>query len=313
VSALVTVVVPTYNGARHLEPTLDSLGAQDHADLQVLVVDDGSTDGSAEIAEAHPAVTRVVRQANQGVAVARNRGLAEATGRWVGFVDQDDLWHRTRVSTLLALADDTGASAVATTERAFSLSDDREALRGLADGREDWAADWIAEGGERTLWDAPATAGTGAVESIDFDRVRRGPATLTTSVLYDRTLAISAGGCAPHARALDDYLLLHTVARLVGTIPRVDTEDLYYRVHPASTTTVSPLAGPYLSTLAALRLGRANPGDLVESEYVDHLLFELPRSSLRTADQLGLLLLSVPARRRARWLMRWAARRAHLR
>lgn len=312
-SELVTVVVPTYNGARHLRSTLDALEAQDHPDVQVLVVDDGSTDASADIAEAHPAVDRVLRQENRGVAVARNRGLAEAAGRWVGFVDQDDLWHRTRVSTLLALARDTGAEAVASTERAFSLTTDREALRQVSDGREDWAADWIEPGDERSLWDAPQPAGSGAVEEIGFEQVRRGPATLTTSVLYDRTLAISAGGCAPHARALDDYLLLHTVTRLVGAIPRIDTQDLLYRVHPSSTTTVSPLAGPYLSTLAALRLGRANPDTLVESPYLDHLLFALPRSELRTADQLALLLLSVPPRRRARWLLRWATRRAHLR
>lgn len=277
------------------------------------MVDDGSRDGSAEIAEAHPAVSRVVRQPNRGVAIARNRGLAEAAGQWVGFLDQDDLWHRTRVSTLLRLAEDTGSPAVTTTERAFSRTDDREALRRLGDGREHWASSWIEPDGERALWDAAELDGTGEVETIDAERVRRAPATLTTAVLYDRTLAISAGGCAPHARALDDYVLLHTVTRLIGSVPRIDSGDLFYRVHPASTTTVSPLAGPYLSTLAALRLGRAAPDSFVESEYVDHLLFNLARSPLTATDQLALLLLTVAPRRRARWLARWAARRAHLR
>lgn len=308
-----TVVVPTYNGSRHLRPTLDSLAAQDHPDVEVLVVDDGSTDGSDDLAEAHPAVSRVVRQPNRGVAVARNRGLAEAAGQWVGFLDQDDLWHRSRLSTLLALADDTGSPAVAGTERAFALHQDRAALHALADGREDWADHWIDAGAEPELVGSTSLDGSGRVDHLDFDRIRRGPVTVTTAVLYDRTLAISAGGCAPHARALDDYVLLHSVARLIGSIPRVDSRDLFYRVHPESTTTVSPLAGPYLSTLAALRLGRAGPGTLVESDYVDHLLFALPRSPLRTADQLALLLLTVPPRRRARWLMRWTARRAHLR
>lgn len=310
---LVTVVVPTYNGATHLGATLDSLQAQDHPGIQVLVVDDGSTDDSARIAAAHPVVDRVIRQPNLGVAVARNRGLAEASGRWVGFVDQDDLWHRTRVSTLLQLAEDTGAGAVASTERAFSLEQDRSALAALADGREDWAAEWIGAGEEKALWDAPDTTGTREVTSITFDRVRQAPATLTTAVLYQRTLAISAGGCAPHARALDDYLLLYTVARIAGPIPRIDSGDLFYRVHPASTTTVSPLVGPYLSTTAALRLGGAGPRGVPESDYLDHLLFGVARSGLSTADQLALLLLSTTPRRRWRWLARWAARRAHLR
>ncbi len=309
----VTVVVPTYDGAAHLGATLDSLGAQDHPDLEVLVVDDGSTDDSADIAEAHPAVDRVLRQSNQGVAVARNRGLAEARGRWVGFIDQDDLWHRTRTSTLLTLAKDTGSPVVASTERAFALHSDRDALTALADGREAWASSWIADGDERSLWDADNTEGTGEVEHLDLDRLRQGPVTVTTAVLYDRTLAISAGGCAPHPRALDDYVLLYNVARLVGSIPRIDTADLLYRVHSRSTTTVSPLVGPFLSTYAALRLGRSGPADKVESGYLDHLLFALPHSDLPAIDQLALLALTVPARKRARWVMRWAARRLHVR
>lgn len=309
----VTVVVPTYDGAQHLGATLDSLAAQEHDDLEVLVVDDGSTDESAAIAQAHPAVDRVVRQHNQGVAVARNRGLAEARGRWVAFLDQDDLWHRSRTATLLALADETGSPVVASTERAFSLTSDREALTTLADGREAWASSWIDDGDERSLWDALGTDGTGEVEHLDLDRVRQGPATVTTALLVDRTLAISAGGCAPHPRALDDYVLLYHLARLAGPIPRVDSADLLYRVHSRSTTTVSPLAGPFLATHAALRLGRSGPADHAESGYLDHLLFALPHSDLPAVDQLALLALTVPPRRRARWVMRWAARRLHIR
>lgn len=76
---------------------------------------------------------------------------------------------------------------------------------------------------------------------------------------------------------------------------------------------MSPLAGPFLSTHAALRLGRSGPADHVESGYLDHLLFNLPKSDLPAIDQLALLALTAPPRKRARWLMRWTARRLHVR
>lgn len=95
---VVSVVVPLYNKAPWVGECLDSLVAQSLLDsdantLEILVVDDGSTDGGpaivADYAARHPSI-RVVRQENAGPSVARNRGVAEAAGEWVGFVDADD-------------------------------------------------------------------------------------------------------------------------------------------------------------------------------------------------------------------------------
>lgn len=88
---LVSVVIPVYNGERYLASTLDSVWAQDYRPIEVIVVDDGSIDNSAAIAQSYQDV-RYIYQPNQGVAVARNRGIAAAQGEFISFLDQDDMW-----------------------------------------------------------------------------------------------------------------------------------------------------------------------------------------------------------------------------
>jgi glycosyltransferase involved in cell wall biosynthesis len=87
----VSVVVAVYNGARYLSSALDSVFAQNYQPLEVIVVDDGSTDGTAAVARFNPAV-RYIYQANQGVAAARNTGIAAASGDLIALQDADDLW-----------------------------------------------------------------------------------------------------------------------------------------------------------------------------------------------------------------------------
>jgi glycosyltransferase involved in cell wall biosynthesis len=91
-SPAISVVIPCYNGAKYLRETLDSAVAQTLPPLEVIVVDDGSTDDSAAIAESYGPPVRVIRQSNQGESVARNRAISEAKGEWVAFLDADDLW-----------------------------------------------------------------------------------------------------------------------------------------------------------------------------------------------------------------------------
>ena len=108
-SPLVSVIVPVYNGEKYLANCLDSILGQDFRDIEVLCIDDGSTDGSAEILRAYAerdGRVRIITQKNQGVSKARNSGLDAATGEWIAFVDNDDevmpgIW-----TTLLAKAGD---------------------------------------------------------------------------------------------------------------------------------------------------------------------------------------------------------------
>jgi len=91
-TATVSVVIPCYNAAPFLRETLDSALNQTHPPLEVIVVDDASTDDSAAIAESYGPPVQLIRQENQGESVARNRGIEEAKGDWIAFLDADDIW-----------------------------------------------------------------------------------------------------------------------------------------------------------------------------------------------------------------------------
>jgi glycosyltransferase involved in cell wall biosynthesis len=101
--ALVTCVIPNFNYARYLRGAIDSALAQTHKDLEVIVVDDGSTDGSADILRSYGGGIRAFVQHNQGVSAARNRGLKEARGQFIAVLDADDSWHATKIERQLAL------------------------------------------------------------------------------------------------------------------------------------------------------------------------------------------------------------------
>ena len=90
----VSVVIPAYNAERYVRAALASVLAQTHRDLEVIVVDDGSTDRTGTLCRelVDPRI-RVVHQANRGLAAARNTGIRRAQGTYVAFLDADDLWH----------------------------------------------------------------------------------------------------------------------------------------------------------------------------------------------------------------------------
>jgi glycosyltransferase involved in cell wall biosynthesis len=91
-SGLVTCVIPVFNGERYLAEALDSVLAQTHSPIEIIVVDDGSTDGTPDVLAGYGGDVRSVRQANAGPAAARNRGVADARGEYLAFLDSDDLW-----------------------------------------------------------------------------------------------------------------------------------------------------------------------------------------------------------------------------
>ncbi len=109
---LVTVIIPAHNAARTIGRTLDSVSAQTYRDLEIIVVDDGSTDQTPTIVRTHSRVDpriRLIRQDNAGVAAARNRGVSEARGSFVAPVDADDLWEPTKIAKQMAMMHERGA------------------------------------------------------------------------------------------------------------------------------------------------------------------------------------------------------------
>ena len=95
---LVSAIVPVYNGERFVAEALRSIQAQDYAQIEVIVVDDGSTDRTAAIARSFDSV-RYIYQLNQGEAAARNTGVQVAEGAFLAFLDADDLWAPDKIST----------------------------------------------------------------------------------------------------------------------------------------------------------------------------------------------------------------------
>ncbi len=89
---LVSVIIPVYNGEKYLRAAIDSALAQTYKPVEVIVVNDGSTDNSLAVLEEYGSKIRVVDQQNKGQAVARNRGIAETRGEFIAFLDCDDLW-----------------------------------------------------------------------------------------------------------------------------------------------------------------------------------------------------------------------------
>ncbi|ATG37562.1 Glycosyltransferase involved in cell wall biogenesis (plasmid) [Phaeobacter piscinae] len=114
---LISIIMANHQGARYLRPALASVLAQRHDDWELIVADDGSSDGSVEILQDAAAQDDRVRvllwETSSGPAAARNRALAAARGAWVAICDSDDIMHPDRLRRLLLAAERLGADAVA--------------------------------------------------------------------------------------------------------------------------------------------------------------------------------------------------------
>lgn len=102
---LVSVVVTTFRRDDYLAQALASLAAQTVPLAEIVVVDDGGSGSAREVVAAHAPVARYVRQENSGQQAARNTGISHASGRWIAFLDDDDLWEADRHALLLRLID----------------------------------------------------------------------------------------------------------------------------------------------------------------------------------------------------------------
>ena len=93
----ITVIIPTYNRYELLKRALNSVYSQIHMPKEVIVVDDGSTDNTAQIQKQFP-FTKYIYQKNSGVSAARNLGIKNSTCQWIAFLDSDDEWHKEKLS-----------------------------------------------------------------------------------------------------------------------------------------------------------------------------------------------------------------------
>lgn len=107
----VSIIVPFYNAGYGIKKTIDSIQRQSLKEIEVIFVDDGSTDESASLVDSYTADERIklVRKENEGVSSARNRGIAEARGEYIGFVDSDDWIEKDMYKEMYSLAVESGA------------------------------------------------------------------------------------------------------------------------------------------------------------------------------------------------------------
>jgi glycosyltransferase involved in cell wall biosynthesis len=132
----VSVVVPAYNAEATLDETLASVRAQTHQALEIIVVDDGSSDGTRAVASRHAAAdarVQVLHQTNAGVAAARNTGWRHARSELIAFVDADDLWAPTKIEKQLA-ALQAGGDRTGLVYCWFAKIDHASRIIGLHDG-----------------------------------------------------------------------------------------------------------------------------------------------------------------------------------
>jgi len=164
----VSVVIPTYNYGRFLAEAIESSLGQTEKPLEVIVVDDGSTDNTDEVARSFGDHVRYIRQENLGVCAARNRGVAESRGELVAFSDADDSWVATKLEKQTALFDvDPEIGLVHCGMRDFDGETGEQGELQMA-GKDGWVAD------DLLLWEEPVIVGPGGTIMVSrkaFDDV----------------------------------------------------------------------------------------------------------------------------------------------
>jgi glycosyltransferase involved in cell wall biosynthesis len=105
-TARVSVIIPTFNCDRYITQAIDSVLNQTYPDYEIIVIDDGSTDNTRQVLQPYLEQIRYIYQENQGVSVARNRGIESATGELVAFLDSDDLFLPDKLAHQVAVFDE---------------------------------------------------------------------------------------------------------------------------------------------------------------------------------------------------------------
>lgn len=231
-SPAVSVIMPCYNAAAHVRASVASALGQSESDIELIVVDDGSTDRSAEILAHIPDTRlRVIRQENRGVCAARNRGLEAARGEFVAFLDADDTWEADCLEKLRA-------ALVATPDAALAYCGWRNL--GLPGGRGKPFVPPDYEGRDKIA---------------DLFRNCRWP---IHACLARRAAVIDAGGFDERYVTSEDYLLWLKIAAQ-RRIVRVPAVLAYYHFHGAGQATGNRLRLAHNHWLIQQEFLRRNP------------------------------------------------------
>ena len=201
---LVSIITPAYDSAKCIAATIDSVLAQTHENWEMLIVDDCSTDNTVDIVKSYTdeRIHLYQNAVNSGAAVARNRAMTEAKGRWMAFLDSDDLWMPDKLEKQLAFMEDNG--------HAFSCT----------------SYEHITEGGQKT------GKVVKSVEKANYNRILLDCPVGNSTVIYD----VDRLGKfeVPDIRNRDDDALWLKMLKKTPYIYGMDAVMMQYRIRKDS-------------------------------------------------------------------------------
>jgi len=267
---LVSVIIGTYNGAKYLGPTIDSVLAQTYTPLEVIVVDDGSTDDTWAILQSYGDRIVAIRQANEGVPGARNTGLNRAQGEFIALMDHDDLCMPGRLAVQVALMDQRPDVDLCSTEFSAFNTQGQIAERysrvyySQCAVNPGWAAayfphkallDFRPHLSDKLVNHTPTDVYLGRV----YEHIACGNFVHPPTVLFRARLLDKVGGFEPTFRMMSDWYWLVCAAK-VGIFAYIDSPLLNYRRSATQISGNSPNAK--LDTMRIARRIVANDATL---------------------------------------------------
>jgi glycosyltransferase involved in cell wall biosynthesis len=295
--AKISVVIPCFNAEQYITAAVRSVLAQDWPNLEIVVVDDGSSDRSAELVRDTFPVVTLLRQANQGVAAARNNGITRAQGDWIAFLDADDIWLPGKLHAQWEMLSATPSARMSYT--AWQVWTSTEPTP-----PSEYLAALLSQSGDTERW----SGATGWV----YPQLLLDCVVWTSTVLAHRSVFAEVGQFEPTLRIGEDYDLWLRASR-VTQILRVPSPYALYRMHPASITKLVPEKN-YRNLVvgrAVARWGYSSPdGSTARKADVDCALAKgwsdfagahLDAGNLARALHAGLMALRADWRRASGW------------
>lgn len=224
---LISVIIPVYNGERYLAEAIESVLAQTYRPIEIVVVDDGSTDSSADVAERFSPPVRYCFQPNSGPAAARNTGLKMARGDIIGFLDQDDIWPAGKLALQVARLIENPSLEIVLGRTQIML------LSGATDGKQEFkefATPWIS-----------MLLSSALFRKSVFDKVG----------LFDETMR-------HYADDLDWFLRAREYSASMVVLEQI---TLLYRIHGRNTTRDKTVRSYGLAEVLKKSLGRRRQSD----------------------------------------------------
>ena len=218
-TARVSVIMPAWNRANLVGESIEAMLRQTHAPHEVIVVDDGSTDGTDGVVAQFPGRVRLIRQANAGPGAARNAGLAQASGEFIQFFDSDDLCSHDKIERQLAALVKSGADV------AYSA----------------WLPAWLED---RTAHFDGVVWQQGPVRRPLLSAYLRGWLTLIPCCLIHRDVMLRVGGYPASRRTGEDMELLFRLILQGARFEHVPGPLVLLRQHPQTQISATPELAP---------------------------------------------------------------------